>query len=73
MPPIRLDWRAANSLQLDETIGLYCARLTGEEKHLATTDGTLTSQTIVRVGPQFTATGTTGNPVAAARLATPCL
>ncbi len=27
-----------------------------EEKHLATTDGTLTSQTIVRVGPQFTAT-----------------
>lgn len=28
-------WRAANSLQLDETIGLYCARLTGEEKHLA--------------------------------------
>jgi hypothetical protein len=28
-------WRAANSLQLDETIGLYCARITGEEKHLA--------------------------------------
>ena len=28
-------WRAANSLQLDETIGLYCARLTGEEKHLS--------------------------------------
>ncbi|MBX7458080.1 hypothetical protein K3152_07455 [Qipengyuania sp. 1NDH17] len=28
-------WRAANSLQLDETIGLYCARLTGEEQHLA--------------------------------------
>lgn len=28
-------WRAANSLQLDETIGLYVARLTGEEKHLA--------------------------------------
>ncbi|HTU10873.1 MAG TPA: hypothetical protein VMG08_08225 [Allosphingosinicella sp.] len=28
-------WRAANSLQLDETIGLYTARLTGEEKHLA--------------------------------------
>lgn len=28
-------WRASNSLQLDETIGLYCARLTGEEKHLA--------------------------------------
>ena len=27
--------RASNSLQLDETIGLYCARLTGEEKHLA--------------------------------------
>lgn len=27
--------RAANSLQLDETIGLYAARLTGEEKHLA--------------------------------------
>jgi TldD protein len=27
-----------------------------EEKHLATTDGTLTSQTFVRVGPQFTAT-----------------
>lgn len=28
-------WRATNSLQLDETIGLYTARLTGEEKHLA--------------------------------------
>ena len=28
-------WRATNSLQLDETIGLYAARLTGEEKHLA--------------------------------------
>jgi hypothetical protein len=28
-------WRATNSLQLDETIGLYVARLTGEEKHLA--------------------------------------
>lgn len=28
-------WRAANSLQLDETIGLYAARLTGEDKHLA--------------------------------------
>lgn len=28
-------WRATNSLQLDETIALYCARLTGEEKHLA--------------------------------------
>ena len=28
-------WRASNSLQLDETIGLYAARLTGEEKHLA--------------------------------------
>lgn len=28
-------WRAANSLQLDETIGLYVARLTGEEKHVA--------------------------------------
>lgn len=27
--------RAAHSLQLDETIGLYAARLTGEEKHLA--------------------------------------
>lgn len=27
-------WRAANSLQLDETIALYVARLTGEEKHL---------------------------------------
>ncbi|MDQ3697653.1 MAG: TldD/PmbA family protein [Gemmatimonadota bacterium] len=27
-----------------------------EEKHLATTDGTLTSQTFIRVGPQFTAT-----------------
>lgn len=28
-------WRATNSLQLDETIALYAARLTGEEKHLA--------------------------------------
>ncbi|MDF2117681.1 hypothetical protein PY365_19050 [Roseiarcaceae bacterium H3SJ34-1] len=28
-------WRASNSLQLDETIGIYAARLTGEEKHLA--------------------------------------
>lgn len=28
-------WRASSSLQLDETIGLYAARLTGEEKHLA--------------------------------------
>lgn len=28
-------WRASNSLQLDETVGLYAARLTGEEKHLA--------------------------------------
>lgn len=28
-------WRASNSLQLDETIGLYAARITGEEKHLA--------------------------------------
>ena len=28
-------WRATNSLQLDETIGLYAARLTGEENHLA--------------------------------------
>jgi hypothetical protein len=28
-------WRAANSLQLDETIGLYAARLTGQEQHLA--------------------------------------
>jgi hypothetical protein len=27
--------RATHSLQLDETIGLYAARLTGEEKHLA--------------------------------------
>ncbi|MFN2397043.1 MAG: metallopeptidase TldD-related protein [Gemmatimonadaceae bacterium] len=27
-----------------------------EEKHLATTDGTVTAQTFVRVGPQFTAT-----------------
>jgi TldD protein len=27
-----------------------------EEKHLATTDGTMVSQTFVRVGPQFTAT-----------------
>jgi hypothetical protein len=28
-------WRAANSLQLDETIALYVARLTGAEQHLA--------------------------------------
>ena len=28
-------WRASNSLQLDETIALYAARLSGEEKHLA--------------------------------------
>jgi hypothetical protein len=28
-------WRASNSLQLDETIGLYAARLTGEDRHLA--------------------------------------
>jgi hypothetical protein len=28
-------WRASNSLQLDETIGLYAARLTGEARHLA--------------------------------------
>jgi hypothetical protein len=28
-------WRAARSLQLDETIGLYVARLTGEHRHLA--------------------------------------
>lgn len=28
-------WRATNSLQLDETIGLYVARLTGQEQHLA--------------------------------------
>lgn len=28
-------WRASNSLQLDETIGLYAARLTGREQHLA--------------------------------------
>lgn len=27
-------WRAANSLQLDETIGLYAARLTGQESYL---------------------------------------
>lgn len=27
-------WRAANSLQLDETIALHVARLTGEEKYL---------------------------------------
>ena len=33
--PDRDFWRATNSLQLDETIGLYAARLTGEEKHLA--------------------------------------
>lgn len=28
-------WRATNSLQLDETIGLYAARITGQEQHLA--------------------------------------
>jgi hypothetical protein len=28
-------WRATNSLQLDETIGLYAARITGQERHLA--------------------------------------
>lgn len=28
-------WRASNSLQLDETVALYAARLTGEERHLA--------------------------------------
>ena len=28
-------WRATNSLQLGETVALYAARLTGEEKHLA--------------------------------------
>ncbi len=28
-------WRAANSLQLDETIALYAARLTGQEQHLS--------------------------------------
>lgn len=28
-------WRASNSLQLDETIGLYAARLTGEDRYLA--------------------------------------
>jgi hypothetical protein len=28
-------WRAANSLQLDETIALYIARLTGSDAHLA--------------------------------------
>lgn len=28
-------WRASNSLQLDEIIGLYCARITGQEQHLA--------------------------------------
>ena len=27
-------WRASNSLQLDETIGIYCARLTGLPEHL---------------------------------------
>jgi hypothetical protein len=27
-------WRAANSLQLDETIGMYVARLTGQEHYL---------------------------------------
>jgi hypothetical protein len=28
-------WRAANSLQLDETVALYAARLIGSEQHLA--------------------------------------
>lgn len=28
-------WRAANSLQLDETVALYAARLLGSEQHLA--------------------------------------
>ena len=28
-------WRAANSLQLDETVALYAARLVGSEQHLA--------------------------------------
>lgn len=28
-------WRASNSLQLDETVGLYAARLTGREHYLA--------------------------------------
>jgi len=27
-------WRASNSLQLDETIGIYCAQLTGLPEHL---------------------------------------
>ena len=27
-------WRASNSLQLDETIGIYCAKLTGMPEHL---------------------------------------
>jgi hypothetical protein len=27
-------WRASNSLQLDETIGIYCAKLTGQPEHL---------------------------------------
>jgi hypothetical protein len=27
-------WRASNSLQLDETIGIYCAKLTGLPEHL---------------------------------------
>lgn len=27
-------WRASNSLQLDETVGLYCAQLTGMPEHL---------------------------------------
>jgi hypothetical protein len=27
-------WRASNSLQLDETVGMYCARLTGMPEHL---------------------------------------
>ncbi len=33
-------WRAANSLQLDETIALYVARLTGQERHLALVNNT---------------------------------
>lgn len=28
-------WRASNSLQLDETVGLHVARILGEERHLA--------------------------------------
>ncbi len=27
-------WRASNSLQLDETLGIYCAKLTGMPEHL---------------------------------------